>query len=96
MIIKFLLIYILTLTSSKKIPSIKGGFNTTFDYDNNEFIFDYKGPGHDLLLMYMNVEGAFHYKVICSINEGGRIFVIGGNSYTNQIFYGNSPCNIEF
>ena len=97
MIIKFLLIYILTLTSSKTIPSIKAGFNTSFDYNNKEFTFDYKGPGHDLILLYMNIEGAtFHCTIECSLNIIGRDTEIGEFSMVNQIYYPKSPCYIKF
>ena len=49
-----LFVFIFTLASSKIIPSVKLGVNTTFDKNNNEFTFQYSGPGKDIILFYFN------------------------------------------
>ena len=96
--IKILLfIFALPFTSSKEIPLVKAGINTTFDYNYNEFNFDYKGPGNDMILMYINIEeGNFDLKLNCILNAFDGTFHKGDYILTKQIFYGHSLCYIRF
>ena len=63
----FLLFLIFTLVSSKSIiPSVKMGVNTTFDLNDNEFEFEYSGPGTDLILFYFKIDNnSLIYKIDC-------------------------------
>ena len=64
---KILFAFIISLVSSKSIPSVKLGVNTTFDMDNNEFEFQYSGPGTDLILFYFKIEqNVFICKIDCT------------------------------
>ena len=93
----FLLIFALTLISPKTIPSIKAGMNTTFDYNHQEFNFDYRGPGKDEMLMYINTGGwQFDYYIDC------ELFTADLKTFEDEfigfmdIYYKNSPCYIRF
>lgn len=92
-----LLFFALSLSSSKTIPSVKAGINTTFDYNNDEFKYDYKGPGKDLMIMYANAEGGnFKLRIECKLDEVPGEITIGDYVKTNQIYFPNSPCMIIF
>ena len=63
----FLLALFLTLTLTKTIPYIKEGINTTFDDYNNDFQFEYNGPGLDLILIYLEaINEEFNFEMNCS------------------------------
>ena len=69
MISKLILLFILfSLLSSKIIPSIELGVNTTLDMDNTVFNFEYNGPGKDLILMYIKHGSCFiTYTMRCGL-----------------------------
>ena len=62
----FLFAFIFTLISSKSVPSVKLGVNTTFDMNNNEFKFQYNGPGKDIILFYFTLDNNYvEYDIDC-------------------------------
>ena len=68
----FLLISILVFASTKDIPEIKTGVNTTFDYQNQNFIYKYSGPGKDAILFYIKYENSIEYKIECLNDDTKR------------------------
>lgn len=67
----FFLFFIFSLISSKETTSIKLGVQTEFDSNsNNLFKYEYKGPGKDLIVIYLYFEGgAYTYDIDC-LSEG--------------------------
>lgn len=96
--IEILLLFIITLSSSKKIPTIELGVNTTFDSISNELEFIYNGPGKDIILIYVKFEGEYYdYEFDCtyshSTGEGTSSEIV---LYSNNQVGKTGSCNIKF
>ena len=90
----FLFISIFVFISLKSIPSVKLGVNTTIDINNNEFKFEYNGPGHDIILFYFQ----FDQKYIHSSIECPDHSISGGNEYSRALIHigKRGTCTIKF
>ena len=89
--------FIFTLISSKSVPSVKLGVNTTFDMNNNEFKFQYNGPGKDIILFYFTLDNKYvKYDIDCpNAGSSGN----SGGSVSSQIFIQvgkEGTCTIKF
>lgn len=94
----FLFVFIFTLASSKTIPSVKLGVNTTFDKNNNEFKFQYSGPGKDIILFYFKLDNNYiNYDIDCP--NGGSSTSISGSSESSKALSQlgkKGTCTIKF
>lgn len=94
----FLLAFIFILVSPKSIPSVNLGVNTTFDMNNNEFKFQYSGPGKDIILFYFKLDNnCVDYDIDCP--NGGSGSSISGSSEFSKVFQQiekKGTCTITF
>ena len=94
----FQFFFIFALISSKSSPSVKLGVNTTFDMNNNEFNFEYKGPGKDIIIFYIKSDNYyFDYDLVCP-NTSMESSISGGTyaSITATQVGTTGTCTIKF
>ena len=94
----FLFFFIFALISSKSSPSVKLGVNTTFDMNNNEFKFEYKGPGKDIIIFYIKSDNYYvDYDLDCP-NTSIESSISGGtyDSITATQIEKTGTCTIKF
>ena len=62
------------------------GINTTFDKNNNEFTFQYSGPGKDIILFYFKLDNNYiEYEIECPNGSSGTSSS-GSSEYSEAIF----------